>query len=456
MLLRKGVFDVSKAIFRVQGIKTTGDLQGSGKHNLDRVSHTNNDIDHSRSAENITLKHCGGNYNLMFEEITNDLKKQHEEQMKTTRKSRQKSFRDKINDDKADVACEFLMSASPEYFEGKSREEIENWAQTSIDFITKKIGIEEKNILHAVVHMDEKTPHLHVVAVPLVEKYDGRRKKDVLAISRKHFIEKREDMEQVQTDYVEHLNKNGFDLERGLEKSGTKHLDVARYKLQETEKDLKEIEINLGEKEKDLKEKNKQLESIDQKIKINIDRVPDRNFKFKKDLKKEIETKVIPKKFNIGHPEIIEEETGNTVFSPKQLKSMEDKINAAVTIKKDYERLQTTDLVRENKELTVALDEIFDSFDFAQERISNLQKENRDLVSENKGLKSLVDDLRLDIGSIYKSTREFLEARVSGVKAFKQTLGSWVDKVKEKTAGDDLERSHKREERKERNKGIER
>jgi predicted nuclease with TOPRIM domain len=135
---------------------------------------------------------------------------------------------------------------------------------------------------------------------------------------------------------------------------------------------------------------------------------------------------------------------------------MEDKINAAVTIKKDYERLQTTDLVRENKELTVALDEIFDSFDFAQERISNLQKENDKLIYENRDLKSLVDDLRRDIGSIYKNTREFLEARVSGVRAFKETLGSWVDKVKAKTVGDDLERSHKREERKERNKGMER
>lgn len=456
MVHRKGVLDVSKAIFRVQGIKTTGDLQGSGKHNLDRVSHTNNDIDHSRSDENITLKHCGGNYNLMFEEITSDFKKQHEEQMKTTRKSRQKSFKDKINDDKADVACEFLMSASPEYFEGKSREEIENWAQTSIDFITQKIGIEEKNILHAVVHMDEKTPHLHVVAVPLIEKYDGRRKKDVLAISRKHFIEKREDMEQVQTDYVGHLNKNGFDLERGLEKSGTKHLDVARYKLQETEKDLKEIETNLSEKEQDLLEKNEQLESIDEKIKINLDRVPDQNFRFKKDLKKEIETEVIPSKWNVGPPKIIKKETENTVLTPKQMKKIEGQINAAVTIKKDYERLQTTDLVRENKHLTGAVDEIYESFEFSQERLHKMQDENENLVSENRDLKSLVDDLRRDIGSIYKNTREFLEARVSGVRAFKETLGSWVDKVKAKTVGDDLERSHKREERKERNKGMER
>lgn len=453
MLLRKGVFDVSKAIFRVQGIKTTGDLQGSGKHNLDRVSYTNNDIDHSRTGENITLKSCGENYNLMFEEITKDLKIQHEEQMKTTRKSRKKSFKDKINDDKADVACEFLMSASPEYFEGKSREEIENWAQTSIDFITKKIGIEEKNILHAVVHMDEKTPHLHVVAVPLVEKYDGRRKKDVLAISRKHFIEKREDMEQVQTDYVDHLNKNGFDLERGLEKSGIKHLDVARYKLQETEKDLKEIEMNLGEKEQDLLEKNEELESIEQKIKINLDRVPDQNFRFKKDLKKEIETEVIPNKWKVGPPRIIKKETENNVLTPKQMKKIEGQINAAVTIKKDYERLQTTDLVQDNKGLRRhAIVSMNENRDLKHEN-ARLRNENNELRSEVSHLKSRISDLKHEIGSIYKSTKEYFKDRTGD---FKRHVRDLVSKVSEKEPQGQFEQLHKRERRREQNRGMER
>ena len=113
---------MSMAIFRVQGIQTTNDLRGAGKHNLDCVSHTNMDIDHERSHENITLKSCGENYNQTFNHITRDLRKQHEEQMKTTRKSRQKPFSNKIKDDKADVACEFLMSASPEYFKDMSPE----------------------------------------------------------------------------------------------------------------------------------------------------------------------------------------------------------------------------------------------------------------------------------------------------------------------------------------------
>lgn len=440
---------MAKAILRVSGIKTTGDLRGIGKHNVDRISETNFDIDRESSNENITLKSCGGNYNLMFEEITRDLKNQHDEQMKTTRKSRQKSFHNKINDDKADVACEFLLSASPEYFKGKSREEVGEWAKISLDFITKKIGIEEKNVLHAIVHMDEKTPHLHVVAVPLIEKYDGRKKKDVLAISRKHFIKNREEMAQVQTDYVDHLKENGIDLERGQEKSGAKHLDVTRYKLQETQKDLKEIEINLGEKAKDLLEKNEQLKTIEEKIEKNIEAVPSQNFKFKKDLKKEIKTEVIPKL--IGKPEIIKTETGNVVFSPKQLERMENTINAAVTIKKDYERLQTTDLVQDNKGLrSHAIASMNESRDLRHEN-ARLRNENQELRSEVSYLKGHINELKLEISSIYKSTKEYFKERTSD---FKQHVRDFVAKVADKEPGSEFEQNHKRERRHEMNRGI--
>ncbi|MBM7717690.1 hypothetical protein JOC94_004721, partial [Bacillus thermophilus] len=321
---------MGKAIFRVSGIKTTFDLRGIGKHNLDRKSETNKDIDLSRSHENITLKRCTGTYLEMFGHVTEDLKKQHEEQMKKTRKSRQKSFLDKINGDKADVACEFLMSATPEYFEGKSREEIEEWGRASLEFITKGIGIEEKNILHAVVHTDEKTPHMHVVAVPLVKKYDGRRKQDVLAISRKHFIKTREDMAEVQTKYVEHMNKKGFSLERGLEKSDARHLDVARYKVQENQRELAMTEKALLEKKSELHEVRSEFEKSLEILSDTKEKIPF--------LKKETET------VKTGFMKSEEKETGNYVLSPKHMKELSVKVNAAAIIKKDYVRLRNTDL----------------------------------------------------------------------------------------------------------------
>lgn len=430
------------AIFRVSGIKTTSDLRGIGKHNLDRKSETNKDIDLNRSHENITLKTCTGTYLEMFNHVTDDLKKQHDEQMKTTRKSRQKSFLDKINDDKADVACEFLMSATPEYFEGMSHEKIREWGESSLDFITDKIGIDKKNILHAVVHMDEKTPHLHVVAVPLVEKYDGRRKKDVLAISRKHFIKTREDMSEIQTRYVEHMNEKGFDLERGLEKSGAKHLDVARYKVQENQKELAMTEKALLEKKNELKQIDSTIEQSFEILSDTKEKIPF--------LKKETET------VKTGFMKSEEKETGNFVLSPKQMKEMSKKVNAAVTIKKDYERLKNTDFAKENQQLRQIASEALKENERLKERNSVLQKEKTKLFWENDILKDQISDLKREIGSIYKSTKEFLKAHTSDFKTFKSLFKDLVSKVKEKSPKGEFERLNRIEKRREMDKDMDR
>ena len=441
---------VSMAIFRVSGIKATSDLQGIGKHNVERKSETNMDIDHSRSAENITLKNCAGNYNQMFDYVTRDLKKQHEEQMKTTRKSRQKSFTQKINDDKADVACEFLMSATPEFFHGKSREEIQEWAESSLDFVTKEIGIDKENILHAVVHMDEKTPHLHVVAVPLVEKYDGRRKEDVLAISRKHFIKTREDMSTVQTKYVEHLNGMGFDLERGIEKSGAKHLDVARYKIQETNKELDTAEKILLEKKDELSEINEIVERAVKAIPKERDSVPF--------LKKEVETEVIQKR--IGKSEVIERETENYVLTPKQFKAINEKVNAAVAIQGDYERLRNTDIVKENEKYLELIQQV-------RPQVEKQNKMIKKLMNENNALKERVSSLTLEIKVTYQSVKEFVRGHTRDARSFKSVFKDFADKVKGKTSQarekeglepepTEFEKAHKKEIRRDRDNELSR
>lgn len=441
------------AIFRVSGIKTTSDLRGIGKHNLDRKSETNKDIDLNRSHENITLKNCAGTYLEMFNYVTEDLKKQHEEQMEKTRKSRRKSFLDKINNDKADVACEFLMSATPEYFEGMSHEKIREWGESSLDFITDEIGIDKENILHAVVHMDEKTPHLHVVAVPLVEKYDGRRKKDVLTISRKHFIKTREDMAKVQTKYVEHMNEKGFDLERGLEKSGVKHLDVARYKVQENQKEIALTEKALQEKKRELNKVHSELKKSLEILSNTKEKIPF--------LKKETET------IKTGFMKSEERETGNYVLSRKHMKELAGKVNAAATIKKDYERLKNTDFVKENQQLRRIASEALKENEKLKERNRVLQKEKTRLFWENDILKDQISDLKREIKLIYQSTREFIKERTEGLKAFRNVFKSLVDKIQEKThktsekglnetKTSEFLLEHQKQLRKERDRGLER
>ena len=54
-----------------------------------------------------------------------------------------------------------LITASPEFFKKKSPKEIQEFFQRAADFLIGRVG--KENIVSAVVHMDEKTPHLHLV-----------------------------------------------------------------------------------------------------------------------------------------------------------------------------------------------------------------------------------------------------------------------------------------------------
>ena len=63
-----------------------------------------------------------------------------------------------------------LITASPEFFEGRGKKEIQAYFTEAAAFMEKKIG--RGNIFSAVVHMDEKTPHLHLCFTPITS--DGR------------------------------------------------------------------------------------------------------------------------------------------------------------------------------------------------------------------------------------------------------------------------------------------
>ena len=65
---------------------------------------------------------------------------------------------------------ESLVTASPEFFKGKKKSEIKAYFQEALDFIREHQ--DPKTIISAVVHMDEKTPHMHLCFVPLTA--DGR------------------------------------------------------------------------------------------------------------------------------------------------------------------------------------------------------------------------------------------------------------------------------------------
>ena len=108
-----------------------------------------------------------------------------------------------------------LVTASPEFFQDKKREEIQEFFQCAADFLSRKIG--EGNIFSAVVHMDEKTPHMHLCFTPITE--DRR-------LSAKDIIGNRVQLTKWQDDFFTHMVKAFPDLERGeaASKTGRRHI----------------------------------------------------------------------------------------------------------------------------------------------------------------------------------------------------------------------------------------
>ncbi len=105
---------------------------------------------------------------------------------------------------------EALVTATPEFFQGKKKSEIKAYFQEALAFIQQ--NQDPKTIISAVVHMDEKTPHMHLAFVPLTA--DGR-------LSAKEIVGNKKKLSQWQDKFWGHMVKKYPDLERGESASQT-------------------------------------------------------------------------------------------------------------------------------------------------------------------------------------------------------------------------------------------
>lgn len=116
---------------------------------------------------------------------------------------------------------EALVTASPEFFKGKKKSEVKAYFQEALGFIREHQ--DPKIIISAVVHMDEKTPHMHLCFVPLTE--DGR-------LSAKEIVGNKKKLTQWQDRFWEHMVKKYPDLERGesASETGRDHIPPRLFK----------------------------------------------------------------------------------------------------------------------------------------------------------------------------------------------------------------------------------
>ena len=105
---------------------------------------------------------------------------------------------------------EAMFTATPEFFKGKTQVEIRSFFQEALEFLTAHQA--KETIISAVIHMDEKTPHMHLSFVPLTE--DGR-------LCAKDIVGDRKHLTWWQDEYWKHMVKKYPDLERGRSASET-------------------------------------------------------------------------------------------------------------------------------------------------------------------------------------------------------------------------------------------
>lgn len=116
---------------------------------------------------------------------------------------------------------EALITATPEFFKGKKRAEIKEFFNEALEFIKQNQAPE--TIISAVVHLDEKSPHMHLCFVPLTE--DKR-------LCAKEILGNKKKLTQWQDKYWEHMVKKYPDLERGesASETGRDHIPTRVFK----------------------------------------------------------------------------------------------------------------------------------------------------------------------------------------------------------------------------------
>lgn len=116
---------------------------------------------------------------------------------------------------------EALITASPEFFEGKNGSEVKAFFQEALDFITEHQP--KETIISAVIHMDEKTPHMHLSFVPLTA--DGR-------LSAKDILGNRKKLTWWQDEFWKHMIQKYPALERGesASQTGREHIPPRLFK----------------------------------------------------------------------------------------------------------------------------------------------------------------------------------------------------------------------------------
>ena len=218
-------------------------LKGIYRHNERKnKNYSNNNIDKERSYLNYSIKSPKYRYDKEF-----DMMKERynlKGQIKTV----------------SNIACEYIITSDKQFFEEIGEEETRRYFKTAYKFVSEYKNLGEQYIMSAKVHMDEETPHMHLIFLPVVHTKD-KKGNDIDKLACSEFWKEKDSYRRLQDAFYKYMTSHNFKLERGVpkEETGREHIDIKEYKeitnFDKTKERLQNMKLELP-KVPDLEEIN--------------------------------------------------------------------------------------------------------------------------------------------------------------------------------------------------------
>ena len=347
---------MSYAIVRNEKL-TRDEAKGRYVHNERKTKgHTNKDIDPERTHLNYYFKKNELSYIKEFDKLR-----------------KEKDLKGHIKSNSI-ILCEMIFTSDKEFFDNIGEQETKRYFEESYKFVCNYKNLSEENIISAVVHLDEGTPHMHLVFVPVVHTKD-KEGNDIDKVCSRDFWKGRDSYRTLQNNFYEYITSKGFELERGIEveQKGVKHERI---------EDLKKI-TNFENTKK-----------VIDNIKLELPDVPDINdIKIIKLNREKVENEIIKPK-----DKLINELYQDNKNLYRELSKQVNLVDKATKYEKERKRI-----MYDNEKLHNEVDKIKSEY---KQKEFNMEWEYKSqikgLEKENKHLRKVVDKFKETIDKFIK------------------------------------------------------
>ena len=195
---------MSYVIMRMKKLKTRASVASSGRHNFRERETPNAD-------ESLTLTNSHEKA-----QSTNDLMRRLTMNIPTPKNRRKNAV----------LAIEYMVTASPEWWQSATQIQKIEFEQKAKQFLTEIYG--DKNIIQFSVHRDEKTPHVSAIVTPM---HEGK-------LNARFYCGGRAKLAEQQDRIAELMSELG--LERGIRGSKAKHKTIQQFysEIQKNDRDI--------------------------------------------------------------------------------------------------------------------------------------------------------------------------------------------------------------------------